>query len=167
MSDPEFVLDANVFIEARRRYYGLDLCPGFWDCLRHSSRTGRVVSIDPVCRELKRGKDALWAWAKNNRDLFRDTSQPTVVEAYIAVPEWVESNSQFSPDAKSDFLDSADGWAASYGLAHSAIVITHERYQPQAKKRVPLGNVCYQFDLNVTHTFAMLREFEVRFAWTR
>lgn len=42
------------------------------------------MSIDPDNRELERSKDALWAWAKDNRDLFRDTSQPTVVEAYIA-----------------------------------------------------------------------------------
>lgn len=25
-----FLLDANVFIEAKNRYYGFDICPGFW-----------------------------------------------------------------------------------------------------------------------------------------
>lgn len=35
MSDAIFLLDTNVFIEAHQRYYGLDLCPGFWDALRH------------------------------------------------------------------------------------------------------------------------------------
>jgi hypothetical protein len=26
-----YVLDANIFIEAKQRYYGLDFCPAFWD----------------------------------------------------------------------------------------------------------------------------------------
>lgn len=28
-----YLLDANVFIEAKNRYYGFDLAPGFWDWL--------------------------------------------------------------------------------------------------------------------------------------
>lgn len=50
-----FVLDANIFIEAHRRYYGLDLCPGFWESLRHFARRGRLLSIDRVYRELEDG----------------------------------------------------------------------------------------------------------------
>ena len=26
-----YLLDANVFIEAKNRYYGFDFCPAFWD----------------------------------------------------------------------------------------------------------------------------------------
>lgn len=44
MSEGPFVLDTNIFIEAHRRYYGLDLCPGFWEPLRHFAQRGRVVS---------------------------------------------------------------------------------------------------------------------------
>ncbi|MDE2794684.1 MAG: DUF4411 family protein [Gemmatimonadota bacterium] len=29
MTSDGFLLDANIFIEAHRHYYGLDLCPGF------------------------------------------------------------------------------------------------------------------------------------------
>ena len=28
-----YLLDANVFISAHRLYYGMNLCPGFWDAL--------------------------------------------------------------------------------------------------------------------------------------
>ena len=28
---PIHVLDANVFVEAHRRYCAFDLCPGFWE----------------------------------------------------------------------------------------------------------------------------------------
>ena len=28
-----FVLDTNTLIEAKNRYYGFDICPGFWFAL--------------------------------------------------------------------------------------------------------------------------------------
>ena len=28
-----YLLDANVFIQARKMHYGLDFCPAFWDWL--------------------------------------------------------------------------------------------------------------------------------------
>lgn len=35
-----YLLDANVFIEAKRRHYGFDFCPAFWDWLdaRHADQ---------------------------------------------------------------------------------------------------------------------------------
>ena len=34
-SDLQYILDANVFIEAYKRYYAFDLCPGFWRSIEH------------------------------------------------------------------------------------------------------------------------------------
>jgi Zn-dependent peptidase ImmA (M78 family) len=39
---PPYVLDANVFIEAARRYYALDLAPGFWQKLTQYASAGAV-----------------------------------------------------------------------------------------------------------------------------
>lgn len=61
-SDKKYLLDANVFIEAKRRYYAFDLCPGFWDCLVSHHQGDRIQSIDRVKQELERGDDLLqWA----------------------------------------------------------------------------------------------------------
>ena len=57
-----FLLDANVFIEAKRRYYAFDLCPGFWDCLIWHHGAARIQSIDRVRQELERGGDDLSDW---------------------------------------------------------------------------------------------------------
>ena len=27
----KYLLDSNVFIEAKNRYYAFDICPGFWE----------------------------------------------------------------------------------------------------------------------------------------
>ena len=51
-----YLLDANVFIEAQNRYYGLDFCPAFWDWLVMKNRAGRVTSIKKVADEIRRGR---------------------------------------------------------------------------------------------------------------
>jgi|SRR5438477_9163972 len=50
MSDPPaiYVLDTNVFVQAHRRHYAFEICPGFWECLIHYHQTARIVSIDRV-----------------------------------------------------------------------------------------------------------------------
>jgi len=37
-----YILDANVFIEATRRYYAFDLAPKFWDSLVHYAANGQI-----------------------------------------------------------------------------------------------------------------------------
>ena len=58
-----YLLDSNVFIEGKNRYYGLDFCPAFWDWLRAENAAGHVFSIEKVGDELAAGGDELSAWA--------------------------------------------------------------------------------------------------------
>ena len=64
-----------------------------------------------------------------------------------------------------EFAAAADGWLAAYAKVHGAVVVTHEAYSPDVKRRVPLGNVCHEFNVPTWDTFRMLRELEVRFEW--
>ena len=34
-----YLLDANVFIQAKSLHYGFDSCPAFWDCLGEQNCT--------------------------------------------------------------------------------------------------------------------------------
>lgn len=65
-----YLLDANVFIEAKRRYYGFDFCPAFWDWLVRENAAGHVFSIDKVADELVRGDDELSTWAADRGQGF-------------------------------------------------------------------------------------------------
>lgn len=47
-----YLLDANVFIQAKNLYYGLDFCPGFWDWLAVENEAGQVFSIEKVGERL-------------------------------------------------------------------------------------------------------------------
>ena len=40
-----FLIDANILIEAKNRYYAFDLAPGFWDWLEGAYRQDLVLSL--------------------------------------------------------------------------------------------------------------------------
>ena len=167
MKDSVFALDANIFIEAHRRYYGVDLCPGFWECLRHYGARQRLLSIDRVRSELVRGRDALSKWVKDGpTGLFVSSAEPEVADVFADVMAWVQGNAQFRREAKAEFAAAADGWLAAYAKVRGAVVVTHERYSADVRRRVPLGNVCHELEVPMWDTFEMLRELEVRFEWT-
>jgi len=93
-----YVLDANVFIEAARRYYAFDIAPKFWDILLQHSSNGVIESIDRVKKELERGKgkegeeDELARWANVNFSrAFCSTDEECVIESYRRVMSWVQN----------------------------------------------------------------------------
>lgn len=51
----QYVLDTNVFIQAKNDYYSFDICPGFWTALKRHGNIANVLSIDRVHAELERG----------------------------------------------------------------------------------------------------------------
>jgi len=160
-----YALDANVFIEAHRRYYALDLCPGFWDCLQHYCGQARLVSVDRVRNEIADG-DELARWVADAPDtLFASTADAEVVRVFGEMMSWVQSEARFMDVAKAEFARVADGWLAAYALVHGATVVTHETFDPNVRKRVPLPNVCRKFAAPYVNTFDMLRALEVRFGW--
>lgn len=59
-----YLLDANIFIQAKNLHYGFDFCPAFWDWLIAKNSAGLVFSIDKVADEIAAGSDDLSDWAK-------------------------------------------------------------------------------------------------------
>ena len=57
-----YLLDANVFIQAKNLHYGFDFCPAFWDWLIQQNQADRVASVEKVAVEMhesgyEKGKD--------------------------------------------------------------------------------------------------------------
>lgn len=59
-----YLLDANVFIQAKNLHYGLDFCPAFWEWLVTKNDAQQVFSIEKVGDEIDAGDDELSEWAK-------------------------------------------------------------------------------------------------------
>jgi predicted nucleic acid-binding protein len=161
-----YVLDANVFIEAARRYYAFDLRTKFWDILNQHAEIGVIESIDRVKKEeLDKEEDELAKWANGEFiHAFRSTDEKDVVESYGRVMTWAQEQSQYTDAAKAELANEPDGWLVAYAIARGRIVVTHEVLAPDAKSRVPIPNVCEAFGVKYVDTFKMLRELGVRFS---
>jgi hypothetical protein len=158
-----FLLDANTFIEAHQSYYAFDICPGFWLALIRQNAAKRLYSIDKVKSELLAGHDKLSDWVKDRaKEFFKATADRNVAIEFGNLVNWVQNQAQFTTEAKAEFAAVADGWVIAYAKANGLIVVTHEEYAPDAKKKVPMPNVCLQFGVDYCNTFEMLTELGIR-----
>ncbi len=89
-TDSKFLLDANVFIEANRRYYAFDLCPGYWECLVWHYNGACILSIDRVREEIERGDDQLneWVRATMPESCFASCDDAEIIEQYSQIQLW-------------------------------------------------------------------------------
>ena len=169
-----YVLDANVFIEAHQKYYGFDICPAFWLALVEQHKAKRVCSIDKVKQELVkvRAKDedqdeedklSKWVQQKAPDTLFKRTADTMVSDAFREMVNWVQNEQQFTPQAKAEFASVADAWVVAYGKANGLVVVTHEVYAPDVRKKMPIPNLCIEFDVDYCNTFEMLRGLKEQF----
>ena len=163
MPDTVYVLDANVFIHAARRYYAFDIAPGFWANLARSAQEGRVISIDQVHAELRKGGDDLQVWTDEVfRPWFQKTDGPDVVTNFAEIMEWVQRERRFTEAARAQFADGADGWLIAYARAENCVVVTEEVSRPASKAKVFIPDVCEPFGVPCLNTFQMMREAGIR-----
>ena len=159
-----YVLDANVFIEAHKRYYAFDICPGYWTALADRHAGGRVCSIDRVETELVGQGDALSDWARQlPGSFFAASGNPSVLSLFANIMVWIQGQPQYLPAAKSDFAAGADGWLIAYAKVHGLVVATDEVPNPNIKRRIPIPNVCDAFGVRYEGTFDLLRALGAQF----
>lgn len=156
-----YLLDANVFIQAKNLHFGLDFCPAFWDWVERENKGGRVYSIEKVGDELKAGADELAAWASSRaKQLFVTPDQP-LLSFLPKVSTWVTSQS-YTPQAVNTFLQVADYYLVAHALARGDVVVTHEVPSTSVNK-VKIPDVCIGMGIKCMNPFEMLRAERARF----
>jgi hypothetical protein len=128
-----YLLDANVFIQAKNLHYGLDFCPAFWEWLTVNNAAQRVFSIEKVGDEIEAGEDDLAAWAAQCGPSFFLKPDSAILPALGSVSNWATSQS-YEPVAVSTFLQVADYYLVAHAAAHGDTVVTHEIASPSTKK---------------------------------
>jgi hypothetical protein len=102
-----YLLDANVFIQAKNLHYGLDFCPAFWDWLVQKNTLSKVISIEKVGDEIDAGADELAAWADQRGSGFFVKPDASIFPALKSVSTWVTGQT-YEPAAVNTFLQVAD-----------------------------------------------------------
>lgn len=156
-----YLLDSNIFIQAKNLHYGFDFCPAFWEWLLEQNAAGRVYSIDKVANELAAGGDDLADWAdQQGHNLFLPTDAG-IAPSLTPVSLWVTSQ-QYEPAAVNTFLQVADFYLVAHALAKGHIIVTHEVASNSVRK-IKIPNVCAGLSLPFMSPYEMLRREKARF----
>ena len=163
---PQYLLDANVLIDAHRDYYPVSRVPEFWAWLVHVGGLGRVKIPLEIYEEILAGDDALAHWARG--DVVRTSLQLDEAADPNIVSRVIEEG--YVPDLTDDELEKIgrDPFLIAYSLAKSGerCVVTTEVSSPKkqrANRRVP--DVCGTFSLLTCDTFQFLRDLDFRTDW--
>ena len=156
-----YLLDANVFIQAKNLHYGFDFCPAFWDWLIVSNERQVVFSIEKVGDELEAGNDSLAQWAKDRGETFFLPPDQQIVSAFGQVSTWITGQG-YEPAAINTFLQVADYYLIAHALTHGLTVVTHE-VPANTRKKVKIPNVCIGLGIKHMTPYEMLRRERARF----
>ncbi len=156
----KYLLDTNIFIQAKNLHYGFDFCPAFWAWLIAQNATGKVASIEKVADELS-GEDELSDWVTaRGRTFFLPADDP-VIPALTEVSAWTTSQ-RYEASAVSTFLQVADYWLVSHARAHNFTVVTHE-VPADSVRKIKIPNVCIGLGIPCITPYEMLRRERARF----
>ena len=156
-----YLLDTNVFIQAKNLHYGLDFCPAFWEWLVANNAAKRLFSIEKVGDEIEAGADELAAWAAQQGPALFLQPDAAILPALGAVSTWATGQG-YAPAAINTFLQVADYYLVAYALAHGHTVVTHEVAAASIRK-IKIPNVCIGLNIRFVTPFEMLRREKARF----
>jgi predicted nucleic acid-binding protein len=156
-----YLLDSDVFIQAKNLHYGLDFCPAFWDWLIAANTKGSVFSTERVGDEILAGADELATWAAGRGDGFFLKPDSAILPALAQVSSWA-SGQNYEPAAVSTFLQVADFYLVAHALAHGHTVVTHEVAAASTKK-IKIPNACIGIGLKCVSPYEMLRAEKAKF----
>ena len=157
-----YLLDSNIFIDAKNSAYGLDFCPAFWDWLLQSHSRGLLGSIDAVKNELLAGQDELTRWAREAPADFFQQPTSSGIEVLRQITNHIEAKD--SPRAeKTRFLSKADPFLIAHAKAENHVVVTNEKAVPANSRKIKIPNVCSAFGVKFCSIYDVIRESKARF----
>ena len=156
-----YLLDANVFIQAKNLHYGLDFCPAFWEWLIVQNQAGNVFSIEKVGDEVQALEDDLSAWAGARGGGFFLPVDAAAFPSLSAVSTRAQGQ-RYEPAAISTFLQVADYYLVAQAHAGHHTVVTHE-IPSASTRRIKIPDACIGLQIKCMTPFEMLRRERARF----
>lgn len=157
-----YLLDTNVFIEAKNHYYRFEVCPAFWEWIERAHDLGAVYSIRKVRDQLLEGKDQLSSWVKELPSSFFWEPDQAAAVGLSRVSTWVD-RAEYEQQAKDKFLQDADHYLVGTAQAKGCTVVTHEVPSPGGRNKIKIPDVCTALGVKCLTVFDMLKAEGARF----
>jgi hypothetical protein len=157
-----YLLDANVFIQAKNWGYDFDLVPAFWTWTEQRHSLGTVYTVEKVAAEVEDGNDQLATWMTNQPKTFKLGLESVDVASLQTLSSWVAGQS-YKPGAVAEFLSAGDYYITAQAHARGWTVVTHEQPRPASSKKVKIPDVCNGTGVAWLSPFQMLKNENVKF----
>lgn len=157
-----YLLDSDVFITGKNLYYGMELCPGFWEWIDLQHRAKKLFSIEKVKDEILEGKDELSEWAQKRGEDFFLPPDEKLIATLQTTTSWARAG-QFKPAAIQKFMAGADLYLIAHAKAHSHTVVTLEEPAPDAKATIKIPTACLALGVKCIDPFQLLKREGARF----
>jgi hypothetical protein len=157
-----YLIDSDVFIDAKNRHYGFDIVPAFWEWIEQAHRAGRVFTVQRVADEVVAGADELADWMKRQPASFRLSAGSDDQPALNVLSQWA-TGVGYTQAAAATFLQAADYFLVAQALTLGFTVVTQETSDPAAKRRIKIPDACKALKIPWLTPFNMLRNEGARF----
>jgi predicted nucleic acid-binding protein len=158
-----YCLDANVLIQAWRKYYSPKFCPEYWKLLGRLGHAGRIFLPSHVADEINKTEDDLSDWLKGSGIPI----YPVEESVTLCLKQIYEA------DKKHKFLvDStrqrsmADPWVIAHAMNQNGCVVTKEVKETAKTNRIKIPNVCETMGIRCIDDFQLIEELQIRFSCT-
>lgn len=158
-----YLLDSDVFINAKNRHYGFDIVPAFWEWLDQAHAEQRVFTVTACAIEVMDVADELADWMSPRRATMALAPVADDATALQTVSEWAIGQPQYTQGAVAQFLSVGDYFLVAQGLSLGFTVVTHEEPAPLAQKTVKIPDACRGVGVTYMSPFQMLRAEGARF----
>lgn len=154
----KYILDTNVFVQAKNLYYQFHFCPGFWDWLCKLNPNG-FLSIKNVYDEICYTNDELKEWVTKQQSLFVDFDNRSATK--ISEIKKLLDKKQVPQYQQTEFLSVADSFLVAFAMEHNCTIVTHEKLaannQLCAKGKVQLPSVAKELGVPCKTIFNVIK----------
>jgi hypothetical protein len=160
----KYSLDTNVFIQAHRTVYPMDVFPAFWDWLGAKLGEGTIFCTSFVYDEIKVQEDDLADWFKKRKTSgLCITPDEETTNHYTDITNHVDKLYGAANPEGRKFLEGADGWVIAAAISEQAIVVTEEKPVRPPSPKVKIPNVCDELNVDWIDTIRLLRQLGAKF----
>jgi predicted nucleic acid-binding protein len=160
----KYLLDTNVFIEAKNRYYAFEIAEGFWEWLELLANEQSFLTVKEVREEIINSyhDDQLEAWLRTfPLKQFIDTDLE-IQANQRQIANYIVKHEVFSPENKYTFLEKADPWLIATAMTRGFTIVTHEAKAGAGTKKVKIPNICEVFGVDYISLFDVMKVKKVK-----
>ena len=141
-----YCIDTSALIDLRP--YRAEFFPSLWADLERLKSNGRLTAPRQVLEELQRKNDAVWEWARANRDMFEEVTDEQILlvkDILDNFPNLIDVNSE---------TEEADPFVIALAITDQCTVVTLE-----GRKNIhSIPNVCDHYGVDCLSLFDFFRQ---------